>query len=71
MNDYRLHRGKSPLGWLNPMLYSKGYKAFTDITEGSNVGCGTDGFPATPGWDLVTGFGSPNFDKLTKLIGDC
>ena len=54
------------------MLYSKGYKGLTDITEGNNMGCGTkDGFPATTGWDIVTGLGTPNFGKLTKIIGDC
>lgn len=32
-------------------------EAFTDITIGSNPGCGSPGFPAAPGWDPVTGLG--------------
>ena len=40
-------------------LYSRGYRAFTDVVSGSSAGCGTDGFPAEKGWDAVTGFGTP------------
>jgi hypothetical protein len=32
-------------------------KMFNDITEGTNPGCGTKGFPAAPGWDPSTGLG--------------
>ena len=53
LNDELLNAGKSPLGFLNPFLYSKAAGAFTDITSGSNPGCGTKGFPALPGWDPV------------------
>ena len=41
--------------------------AFNDITSGSNPGCGTEGFYAQPGWDPVTGVGTPNFVKLLAL----
>ena len=44
LNDARICAGKSPLGFLNPFLYSKGYTALNDITEGHNPGCGTNGF---------------------------
>jgi tripeptidyl-peptidase I len=59
LNDYRLANNKSPLGFLNPWLYKEGYKGFNDITSGSAKGCQSTGFPATAGWDAVTGFGSP------------
>jgi len=59
VNDALIAAGKSPLGFLNPWLYGGGYKAFTDVTDGSAVGCGTAGFPAKKGWDAVTGFGTP------------
>ncbi|KAJ5708887.1 hypothetical protein N7493_010221 [Penicillium malachiteum] len=39
LNDARLRAGKPVLGYLNPFLYSKGYKALTDITTGSSYGC--------------------------------
>lgn len=69
VNDALLASGKPPLGFLNPWLYRKGYKGLNDITNGSSHGCDTDGFPATEGWDPVTGFGTPNFPELVKLAG--
>ncbi|ORY09202.1 tripeptidyl-peptidase 1 precursor [Clohesyomyces aquaticus] len=72
VNDALIASGKSPLGFLNPWLYSKGYKGFTDITKGSSHGCGVDGFPTKEGWDPVTGFGTPNFPEIVRLAGaDC
>ncbi|KAI1102674.1 tripeptidyl-peptidase 1 precursor [Jackrogersella minutella] len=69
VNDALISTGKPPLGFLNPWLYSKGYKGLTDITSGSAVGCGVDGFPATEGWDPVTGLGTPVFPELVALAG--
>jgi len=59
LNDALISHGKPTLGFLNPWLYKKGRKAFTDVTRGSAIGCNTTGFPATKGWDAVTGFGTP------------
>ena len=67
LNEQRLAAGKGPLGYLKPLLY-KNAQAFTDVTEGSNPGCGTKGFPAAKGWDPVTGLGTPKFDALSKLV---
>ena len=55
VNDQLLNAGRPTLGFLNPLLYSSAAAAgvFNDITVGSNVGCGTAGFPAMPGWDAV------------------
>jgi tripeptidyl-peptidase-1 len=50
VNDALIAKGKAPLGFLNPWLYGGGYKAFTDVTNGSSVGCGTEGFPAVKGY---------------------
>ncbi|EJF57700.1 subtilisin-like protein [Dichomitus squalens LYAD-421 SS1] len=50
LNDQRLNAGKAPLGFLNPLFYLN-TAAFNDITSGSNPGCNTQGFPASPGWD--------------------
>ncbi|KZV69230.1 family S53 protease-like protein [Peniophora sp. CONT] len=69
LNDELVAAGKSPLGFLNPWLYSTAASAFTDITSGSNPGCGTDGFPAVSGWDPVTGLGTPNYDALRTAAG--
>lgn len=54
INDRLMEAGKSPLGFLNPFLYSAaGRAALNDITEGSNPGCNTTGFAAAAGWDPV------------------
>ncbi|KAI0366841.1 subtilisin-like protein [Pilatotrama ljubarskyi] len=68
LNDQLLNAGKTPLGFPNPLLYSKGVAALNDNTSGSNPGCGTQGFPATTGWDAVTGLGTPDFQKLLALV---
>jgi len=44
LNDARIAASKSPLGFLNPTLYSSGIPGFNDITVGNNPGCGTPGF---------------------------
>ena len=59
VNDALLAEGKPPLGFLNPWLYKVGFESFTDITNGSNKGCNTSGFPAIEGWDPASGFGTP------------
>ncbi|KAK4122203.1 peptidase-like protein [Parathielavia appendiculata] len=81
LNNARLAQGRRPLGFLNPWLYSVGKQGLTDIVHGGSTGCtGKDaysGLPtpfvpyaswnATPGWDPVTGLGTPLFDKLLHL----
>ncbi|KAJ6561571.1 subtilisin-like protein [Mycena vulgaris] len=63
LNDGRLKKGLPPLGFLNPLLYSKAASGFNDITVGSNPGCGTPGFNSTDHF-----FDRPNFAKLLKLV---
>lgn len=68
VNDARLALGKGSIGFINPTIYSDAFRfAFNDITNGTNPGCGTKGFSAQPGWDPVTGVGTPNFVKLLAL----
>ncbi|PSR82034.1 peptidase S8/S53 domain-containing protein [Coniella lustricola] len=66
LNEARLAVNKTAVGFLNPTLYAHP-EAFNDITIGSNPGCGTGGFNATPGWDPVTGLGTPDFEKLKAI----
>ncbi|PNY26630.1 Uncharacterized protein TCAP_03439 [Tolypocladium capitatum] len=68
LNDFLVSQGRSPLGFLNPFLYGKGSAGLNDITQGSNPGCGTDGFSAATGWDPVTGLGTPNLSALQQLV---
>lgn len=73
VNAARLTAGKSPLGFLNPAIYSE-YASFTkDVTVGDNtctasVVCCSQGFSAAPGWDPVTGFGSVNFGLMYNTL---
>ena len=46
--DERLAVGKGPVGFINPVLY-KNPSVLNDITNGTNPGCGTDGFATAPG----------------------
>ena len=69
LNDALITEGRPPVGFLNPWLYARGHKLFTDVTNGSSSGCNTTGFPATPGWDAVTGWGTPYLPKLLKGFG--
>ena len=65
VNDARITVGKSPIGFINPTIYSQEFaSAFNDITNGTNQGCGTVGFSAVKGWDPLTGLGTPSFPKL-------
>jgi subtilase family serine protease len=57
-----------PLGFLNPALYHLAGKGFHDITTGDNSLEGVQGFQAGPGWDLVTGWGTPDAAVLVPLL---
>jgi tripeptidyl-peptidase-1 len=69
LNSDRISNGLPPFGLLNPWLYGKAGPAgaLNDITTGKQSGCtqvSGSGFPATTGWDPVTGLGTPDFKKL-------
>jgi subtilase family serine protease len=55
-----------PIGLLNPYLYALGAAGvgFHDITVGNNSDNGVTGYTATPGWDLATGWGTPDLGQL-------
>jgi len=62
-----------PLGFLNSRIYSLASLGILqglthDITIGNNDFNGITGFDATKGWDLATGWGTPNFGRLLKLL---
>lgn len=67
INEERLARGMSTVGFVNPILYAHP-EVFHDITVGSNPGCGTNGFSCAKGWDPVTGLGTPDYPKLLELF---
>jgi subtilase family serine protease len=65
VNQQSVANGKGTVGFINPAIYNLGVgtsysNAFHDITSGSNPpSAGGSGFNAVPGYDLVTGWGSP------------
>ncbi len=70
MNQKALANGNQPLGFLNPSIYAIGNSSdfpsyFHDITAGNNQGVLIGyGYEAVAGYDLVTGWGSPNGENL-------
>ncbi len=65
------------LGFVNPAIYkiarsSQYHQAFHDITTGNNTysfpPVTITGYPAAPGWDPVTGWGSPDAQVLVPLL---
>ena len=68
INQERLARGKGTVGFVNPVLYAHRNEYIKDVTSGNNPGCGTDGFSAVPGWDPVTGLGTPDYQKLLNVF---
>ena len=77
--DQNAHRR---LGFINAGLYSLGHGAryaavFHDVTAGNNTVSLTDtsgnpvniaGYPATKGWDAVTGLGTPDVAHLLRYL---
>jgi tripeptidyl-peptidase-1 len=49
LNEERFAIGKGPVGFVNPTLYAHPY-VLNDIKNGTNVGCGSEGFAAIPGY---------------------
>ncbi|KAK4995296.1 hypothetical protein LTR66_004858 [Elasticomyces elasticus] len=67
INNERFNHGKTSIGFINPTLYAHP-EVLNDITLGGNQGCGTPGFSSAPGWDPVTGLGTPNYPKMKDLF---
>ena len=69
VNQQLVANGKPTIGFINPTIYSQNvtsaYKTdFHDITSGTS-----GSYSATIGYDLVTGWGSPNTGLIAALTG--
>ena len=69
VNQQLVANGQLTIGFLNPTIYQQnvgsGYSAdFHDITSGANKN-----YSAVTGYDLVTGWGSPNSGLIAALTG--
>ena len=67
VNQQRITEGKSTIGFINPTIYPLGVSSsyasdFHDITSGKS-----GSYSAVTGYDLVTGWGSPNSGLLGGL----
>jgi kumamolisin len=66
MNQYLTAHGDRPAGFVNPLLYrlargSPPYRPFHEVTAGTN-----DFYPAGPGYNMVTGLGTPDAWNLVR-----
>jgi kumamolisin len=69
VNQQLAANGSSPIGFINPTIYAQNVTSsygpdFHDITSGTS-----GNFSAVPGYDLVTGWGSPNSGLISALTG--
>jgi hypothetical protein len=74
INEQAAVNGESPVGFLNPALYALGkgdsYNLyFHDIDTGNNASSSSSNlFSAVPGYDLCTGWGTPNGEALITAL---
>ena len=73
INQQAVANGNSTLGFVNPAIYSIGQSSsydsdFHDITSGNNNNGKGKSYNAVVGYDLVTGWGSPNGQSLINAL---
>jgi subtilase family serine protease len=77
VNQVRASHGQDALGFANAALYrlaERQYRSghgpvfFHDITLGNNALDSTIGFSAKPGYDLTTGWGTPNVAEIVEAL---
>ncbi|HUO11182.1 MAG TPA: S53 family peptidase [Caulobacteraceae bacterium] len=73
----RLLEAGAPIGYLTPIFYEAapdgsgdtvGLETCNDITQGNNDTAAAGGYSAGPGFDAVTGWGSPKGAALARLL---
>jgi len=74
VNQQAAAGNRPPLGFINPAIYALGLGAsytngFHDITTGNNTWSESPAnYYAVPGYDLCTGWGTPNGSNLVNLL---
>jgi subtilase family serine protease len=73
VNQQAAANGKSSAGFLNPTIYPLGLSSsydtdFHDITSGNNNNGGGQSYNAVTGYDLITGWGSPNGQNMINAL---
>jgi subtilase family serine protease len=67
INEQAVRNGQPTLGFINPAIYDIGLSASYD-TDFHDISSGSNGDPATTGYDLATGWGSPNGSALINAL---
>ena len=76
VNQQAAGAGRQPVGFINPAIYgifkSPAYQNdFYDITVGNNFwSLSPSNYPATPGYDLCTGLGTPRGTNLINALAN-
>jgi subtilase family serine protease len=73
VNQQAVSNGLATLGFINPAIYAIGKSTsytsdFHDITSGNNNNGKGKSFNAVTGYDLVTGWGSPNGQNMINAL---
>ncbi len=73
VNQQAVANGSSTLGFINPAVYGIGKSSsydsdFHDITSGNNNNGKGKSYNAVTGYDMVTGWGSPNGQNLINAL---
>jgi kumamolisin len=68
IGQFAQQQGAGRLGFVSPMLYTiastpQPAAPFHDVTTGGNLF-----YPNAPGWDFVTGLGSPDVNNLAQDV---
>jgi len=67
VNQQSVANGNKTVGFINPSLYSIGAGS-SYTTDFHDVSGGSNGYSATTGYDLATGWGSPNGNGLINAL---
>jgi subtilase family serine protease len=67
VNQQAMLNGMPTLGFINPALYDIGLSSSYD-TDFHDINSGSNGYAATTGYDLATGWGSPNGSALISAL---
>jgi subtilase family serine protease len=67
VNQQAVANGKHTVGFINPTLYSIGLSSSYD-TDFHDISSGSNGLPTSIGYDLASGWGSPNGSALINAL---
>jgi uncharacterized repeat protein (TIGR01451 family) len=69
-NKHNAATGRPGIGFAAPVIYGVANDATTYANDFHDITSGNNGFAAGTGWDEVTGWGSPDFNKLFNNLAD-